>query len=691
MLFRRMTSGPFISGSPVPLEITMTRRRTNSAFLMLCLLMVVCTGHVWAQDNVLTPELILTIRQATDAQISPDGSRIIFQVSRPRTADEKPGASISELWLVRADGGEPVRFTTSEEGERAAQWSPDGRAIAFLSRRPGFEHTQIYQIPVDGGEARRLTSAENSVVTFKWSADGKWLAYTVTDPKTKEEQEAERKGKDWIVADRNYKHIRLYAIEVASKKSHLVTTTDLTVHDFDWSPDGRQLVVAAAETPSVDDSFMKLKILTVPLSGGTPKLVSKTAGKLGQPRWSPDGKWIAWLGATASNDPFAGSVFVAPAAAGPPENLTPQYEGTAVSLSWIPKESSTLAFTGIERQDTRAYTLALASKNRTPIPTGSLSLLGGMSFSRDGKRVAYAASAPSHPFEVFVGEVSDADTGGSKPKRLTKLNPQLDKVELGQQEIVRWKSVDGLDIEGVIVKPVGYRAGQRYPVVMQPHGGPESADLNGWLGSYSRWGQMLAGRGFVTFYPNYRGSIGRGPKYAMADHRDLMGKEFQDMLAGLDHLVKAGIADAGRIGIGGGSYGGYTSAWAATHESERFKAAVMFAGISNWYSMTGTSDIFLENSTVHWDAIMYDNYALYWERSPIAHIKRANTPMLIIHGAADPRVPIGQSQEIYTALKWKGVPAELVTYPREGHGVAERAHQEDFMRRVIGWFEKYLK
>jgi dipeptidyl aminopeptidase/acylaminoacyl peptidase len=691
MLFRRMTSGPFISGSPVPSEITMIRRRTNSAFLMLCFLMVVWTGYVWAQENVLTPELILTIRQVTDAQISPDGSRIIFQVSRPRTVDEKPGASISELWLVRADGGESSRFTTSEEGERAAQWSPDGRTIAFLSRRPGFEHTQVYQIPVDGGEARRLTNAGASVVMFKWSADGKWLAYTVTDPKTKEEQEAERKGKDWIVADRNYKHTRLYAIEVASKKSHLVTTTDLTVHDFDWSPDGRQFVVAAAETPSVDDSFMKLKILTVPLSGGAPKLVSKTAGKLSQPRWSPDGKWIAWLGATASNDPFAGSVFVAPAAAGAPENLTQQYEGTAVSLSWVPKEPSTLAFTGIERQDTRAYTLAIPSKNRTPIPTGSLSLLGGMSFSQDGKRAAYAASAPSHPFEVFVGEVPETGASGPNPKRLTKLNPHLDQVALGQQEIVRWKSVDGLDIEGVIVKPVGYRAGQRYPVVMQPHGGPEAADLNGWLGSYSRWGQMLAGRGFVTFYPNYRGSIGRGPKYAMADHRDLMGKEFQDMLAGLDHLVKVGIADAGRIGIGGGSYGGYTSAWAATHGSERFKAAVMFAGISNWYSMTGTSDIFLENSTVHWDAIMYDNYALYWERSPLAHIKRANTPMLIIHGAADPRVPISQSQEMYTALKWKAVPVEFVTYPREGHGIAERAHQEDFMRRVVGWFEKYLK
>jgi dipeptidyl aminopeptidase/acylaminoacyl peptidase len=226
---------------------------------------------------------------------------------------------------------------------------------------------------------------------------------------------------------------------------------------------------------------------------------------------------------------------------------------------------------------------------------------------------------------------------------------------------------------------------------MQAHGGPEGADLNGWMANPGRWGQMLAGRGFVTFYPNYRGSIGRGVDFSKGDHRDLMGKEFEDMLAGIDHLIKEGMVDGSRVGVGGGSYGGYTSAWAATYRSERFKAAVAWMGISNWYSMTGTSDIFTENSTVHWNAIMYDNYELYLERSPIRHIKKANTPTLIVHGAVDPRVPIGQSQELYTALKWKGTPVEFVTYPREGHGVQEKAHQLDFMTRVLGWFEKYLK
>lgn len=660
------------------------RRQAVLAPLVVLVLVAIAA----AQDRVLTPDLILTVRQVSDAQIAPDGSRVLLQVVRPRTAEERPGGAIQEIWIVPSSGGDPVRFTANDEGDRAPQWSPDGRTVAFLSRRPGSEFTQVYLISAAGGEARRLTSAANSVGSFKWSRDGSRIAYTVTDPKTKEELDDERAGKDWVVADRNYKHTRLHAIDIASTKSRAVTENGMTIHDYDWSPDGTQLVVASAPTPTIDDSFMRLSVQTVPAGGGKPTLVAKTEGKLSHPRWSPDGKWIAWLGAVQLNDPFAGSVFVAPSGGGRAENVTPGWEGTGMWLGWLPGQGSTIALVATERQDTKVYSLGLADRKRQVVDTGTVSILSGPSFTADGRRLAYAASTPTHPNEAFT---TTAGTPGAT--RLTTLNPQLQGVQFGAQEVVRWKARDGWDVEGILVKPVGFRQGQRYPVVMQPHGGPESADLNGWYGSYSRWGQMLAGRGYAVFYPNYRGSIGRGPKFAMADHRDLMGKEFEDMLDGLDHLVKLGIADPARIGVGGGSYGGYTSAWAATHGSERFRAAIMWMGISNWISMTGTSDIFFENSTVHWDLMMYErnNFEMYWERSPIKHIQKANTPTLIIHGAADPRVPISQSEEMYLALKWKGVPVEFVRYPREGHGVVERAHQQDFMNRVIGWFDQHLK
>jgi dipeptidyl aminopeptidase/acylaminoacyl peptidase len=656
-------------------------------YIVLFLLFVL-PGAGYSQQKILTPEIILTIKTVVDAQLSPDAKNIIFQVNRPRTEQEKPGPAISELWTISTAGGEPRRFTFNDKSDRSPAWSPDGKWIAFLSQRGESNINQIYLIPFDGGEAIQLTKAETSVQGFKWSPDGSRIAYTMTDPKSKDEQQAEKEGRDWTVFDKNYKHTRVYVVHVASKESKLVSHSPMTVHDFDWSSDGKQLVIAAAPTPSVDDSFMKKQLYRVPADGGESAALVRTVGKIDQPRWSPDGKWIAWLGATVEKDPYAGSVFVAPATGGSMENLTRGYSGTAIWIGWQPGKPATLVVAAIERQSTKLYTINLVEKKLQPIAAPDLIYVGGPSFSRDGKLMVLIANAPTHPNEIFFGTIGDKNL-----KRLTRLNPQLADVQLGEQEEIKWKSVDGWEIEGVLVKPVGYRKGQRYPVVMQPHGGPEAADLNGWYGTYSRWGQMLAGRGYAVFYPNYRGSIGRGPDFAMADHRDLMGKEFEDMVAGIDHLINAGIADRDRIGVGGGSYGGYTSAWAATYGSERFKAAIMWMGISNWISMTGTSDIFYENSTVHWNLMMYEdnNYDLYWRRSPLAHIKTANTPTLIIHGAADPRVPPSQSQEMYTALRWKGVPVEYVSYPREGHGVAERAHQYDFMNRVITWFDSYLQ
>ena len=638
-----------------------------------------------AQEKVLTPEIILTIKTITEVQLSPSGKTIVFQISRPRKDDEKPGGAIAEIWKISSQGGNPVRFTYNEKGDRSSQFSPDGKSVAFLSTRGESDKTQIYIMPVDGGEAVQLTKTDNSIGSFKWSPDGSKIAYTMTEPKTKDEQQAEKEGKDWSVVDQNYKHSRLYTIDVKSRDARLITKSLLTVHDFDWSPDGSQFILAATETPLIDDSYMRVKLITVSSEGGEAKLLVKTEGKLTSPRWSPDGKWITWLGATSMNDPFAGSIFIVPSGGGTPENLQKGYEGSATWLSWQKGTPSTIIFAAIERQATVLRMISVPERKQLALHTQPL-IMGSPSFTSDGKWMALVANTSKHPNEIFFGEAVD------KPlKKLTNFNPQLNDLQLGGQEIIKWKAKDGWDIEGVIVKPIGYEKGKRYPLVMQPHGGPEAADVNGWYGSYSRWGQMLAGKGYVTFYPNYRGSIGRGVQFSKADHRDLMGKEFQDMLDGIDYLVKEEIVDGERVGVGGGSYGGYTSAWAATYGSRYFKAAIAWMGITNWYSMTGTSDIFWENSTVHWDTLMYEAPDLYWNRSPIAHIKNANTPTLIIHGAVDPRVPIGQSHELYTAMKWKGVPVEFVTYPREGHGVSEKAHQLDFMQRTFHWFEKYLK
>jgi dipeptidyl aminopeptidase/acylaminoacyl peptidase len=239
--------------------------------------------------------------------------------------------------------------------------------------------------------------------------------------------------------------------------------------------------------------------------------------------------------------------------------------------------------------------------------------------------------------------------------------------------------------------PAGYQPGRRYPCIVQIHGGPESAYLDGWLTGYVAWGELLAARGYVVFSPNYRGSVGRGVAYAKADHKDLGGREFEDVLDGIEYLAREGYVDKGRVGMGGFSYGGYFSALAATRYSEHFRAASMGAGIANWLSFTGTSDIPYENSMVHWNLDVFKNMPLVWDRSPLAHVEKSQTALLISHGEKDERVPISQSWELYTAMKMLDKTVQFDIYPREPHGFLERNHQLQSINRNLEWFERYVK
>jgi dipeptidyl aminopeptidase/acylaminoacyl peptidase len=255
---------------------------------------------------------------------------------------------------------------------------------------------------------------------------------------------------------------------------------------------------------------------------------------------------------------------------------------------------------------------------------------------------------------------------------------------------MRYRAGDGLEIEAVLIRPVGFVEGIRFPLVVCVHGGPESADLDSWNNDYGGPGHALAERGAFVLFPNYRGSSGRGVAYAKADHRDLGGREFTDVLDGIDHLVAKGWVDPARVGITGGSYGGYFTALGVTRHSERFAAGVELFGITNWESFLGQSDIPVENSLVHWALWCYEHAALCRDRSPVAHVAEARTPTLILQGEKDLRVPKPQSDELYAALRWKQVPVEYVVYPREEHGFRERAHRLDALTRLLAWMQRYL-
>ena len=637
-------------------------------------------------EKTITPEMVVSFKTVSQVTIDPAGKNVAYVLTVPRSETDEPGGSYSEIWVVSVSGGEPRRYTSKPTSSRAPAWSPDGKYIAFLSKRKEHDkNTQVYQMPIDGGEASLLTHHETSVSAFQWSPDGNSIAYTATDPKSDEETKDEKAGRDWNVVDSEFKHRRLWVVDAASEESRRLYDEDISVWDFEWSPDGKTIVFQASETPRIDDSIMFKKIYTVAPEAGEPVVLCRTEGKLGHMAFSPDGKQIAFLAGVDLNDPSTGSVFVVPAKGGTPKNLTKDFKGTATWLDWTDKR--TVSFIAIEATTTTLNQVSAAGAAVKRLRTGR-PIFTSASLSKGGKVLAAAASTPEHPSEVFV---SKRGVRAKKLQRLTDSNPELRDISFAEQKKFRWNAKDGLEITGLLMKPLDYKEGTRYPLIVQVHGGPEAAYIDGWNTYYSRWTQLLAARGYVVFMPNYRASIGRGVEYAKADHRDLGGKEFDDVLDGIDRLVADGLVDPERVGMGGGSYGGYFSAWAATRHSDRFAAAVDFAGISNWHSMIGVSDIPYELALVHWNLWSYDEPELVWERSPMAHVDNANTPLLIVHGEKDDRVPIAQAWELYTALRVKGRTVEFVIYPREPHGLRERAHRLDFIERVIAWYDRYVK
>lgn len=294
-----------------------------------------------------------------------------------------------------------------------------------------------------------------------------------------------------------------------------------------------------------------------------------------------------------------------------------------------------------------------------------------------------------HPPEVFV--LGPAERA-FYPRRLTNSNPWLKEMKFAKQEVIKYKAKDGLELEGILIRPLNEEKGKRYPLVLTVHGGPEAHYSNGWLTMYHSLGQVAAARGMAVFYPNYRGSTGYGVEFSMKGQKEAGGKEFDDLIDGVDHLVKMGLVDDKKVGITGGSYGGYATAWGATVYSHRFAAGVMFVGISDWISCSGTTDIPQEMFLVHHRKWLWDDWDYFAKASPIKHIDKHKTPLLIMHGKADPRVNPGQSLEFYRHLKVRNqAPVRLVLYPGEGHGNRRAASKLDYNLRLLQWMEHYLK
>lgn len=641
-----------------------------------CVLVSTAAAQLSAED-------VVRLEQVSSVAMHPGGVYVAYTLVKPRTADEPVGRDYSELWVLNTQSGEQQLIVGAPRSAFAPSWIPGTERVAFqMADAEWHPRVQVFAATRTGAELEMLTTAPEGVIEYVFSDRADRFAYTMRRPLTEQEQRRHEQGFDMQVAGEGQRHVRLWVQQ--GEQASAVTPEDMSVWDMAFAPGGTRLAARLTWDTGIDYEMLFSEIYEVDALSGDMELLAISQGKVGAMAWSPDGAKFAFLAAKAINDPLPQRIYVVERGEVEPRDITPEtFAGTPEWLAW--RDNATLLFAGTEGTRTGLRVISAGGGDAELLVGGGAEVFRSVSIDANWQRLAAPVQRSDHPAEVYVTSLLAGDW-----ERLTHHNDFLADRRLGRQQTIEWESVDGMRIEGVLTWPVNYQAGQSYPLAILPHGGPEGVSLDGWTTRPLYPAQVLAAEGYMVLEPNYRGSGGLGSAMTMANHRDLGGKEFEDVIAGIDHLAFRGLVNPRQVGISGTSYGGYFSAWAATRHSDRFAAGITFAGLSNWISFMGTTDIPHEMSITHWDLWWFDNPGLVWDRSPVAWMNQANTPLLVVHGLADDRVHPEQSIQLYQFLKLRGIPSGLVLYPRQPHGLVERAHRLDFMERVVDWFNRYV-
>lgn len=616
----------------------------------------------------LTPEMTLKRWAIGDLQLSPDGTLLALVVSEPA----KPAGQRRNIWIYDYSSHILKPFTSSEKADSRPRWSPDGRTLAFLSNRAG--EAQIYLMAVDGGEARPLTESKTGISGFDWAPNGKTIALETTAPKSEEEEKKEKDKDDARVVGKPEERTLFQVIDVGAKETKTLVKGAWRISEFVWTPDSASLVIVATDNPKED--LFSDKIYRVEAGEGKMTLLASPAGPFSGLKVSPDGKTLAYIG-SRGDGPDPHDIVIQPLAGGETRNLTAKSLDRPVdTIVW--EDAGKLlasAQTGFGRSLYAVTTDGKAEKSEwsPALPFGS--------WVKGKNGLACVAESATEAAELWV-----ALTAGQAEKA-SRFNKDWDEVELVKPEIVRFPSFDKKPIEAALYRPAGASpAAAKPPAVILVHGGPTGA----WTDRFDAWAQLLVEHGFVVLEPNVRGSTGYGFDFMVVNRYDWGGGDFKDVLAGADWLVQKGMADPGRIGIGGWSYGGYMAAWAVT-QTTRFQAAVSGAPMTDLAFEYGAESPGVNIGDTWALGDPYENLKLFLARSPMTFVKQAKTPTLILCGENDLTDPVGQCYQFHRGLRRYGVDAELVVYPREGHGPREEKHRLDVLNRMIGWFEKYLK
>lgn len=631
-------------------------------------------------------ELQMKVKAVGSPQISPDGKLVAYTITDAVMTPDK-SEYLTQIWLSSADGKEVRQLTFSDKSSTNPKWSPDGKAIAFLSNRKDNKNN-LYLLRLGGGEAEPLTDVKASIADFEWSPDGRFIAFTMPDPKTDEEEKNEKGKSDYRWLDENTKLNRLYLVPVqagASGKREIkkLTTEERSVSSFDWSPDSKRIVFSHTKSPSPNDWMTAdLAIVEIESSKVTPFATTPAAET--SPLFSPDGRSIAFL---ASDVPPRWAqdrtILVAPVTGGEPKRMPPSFDGQPNLAGWA-ADSRRLYFSEAKGTLSQIYAVDVAASKIEELKLPP-AVYSSVSIGASGRMLAAVRQTSDTPQEVVIAPL----TSTANPQQVSRANADLKLPPIGKTELIRWKSRDGQEIEGLLTYPVGYTPGKKVPLILNIHGGPAGVFQQTFNGSRSIYPiATFSAKGYAILRPNPRGSSGYGVAFRRANFKDWGGMDYQDLMAGVDRVIEMGVADPNRLGVMGWSYGGYMTSWIVT-QTNRFKAASAGAPVTNLTSMTTTADIpdFIPD---YFGGPFWEQPEVYYKHSPITHVKAVTTPTMIQHGTADVRVPISQGVEFYRALKMRGVPTRMLELPRQPHGPNEPKMMQIVMQTNLEWFEKYL-
>ena len=650
----------------------------------------------------ITPEDYFAFEFISDPNISPDGKLVAYVVTKIDRAQNRRNSSI---WMVATDGSRgPWQFTTAPQNSNSPRWSPDGKSVAFLSSRPESTaptsssaeqpRSQVWLLSMAGGEAKRVTNLKNGASSFRWSPDGARLVVVSrigpSDSRTGDAKDRSDvrhyKNSSYKFNDSGWfddRRTHLWVVDVNSGNGKQITEgDDWNDSDPQWSPDGKRIAFVSNRTGKEYEENRNSDVWIVNADGsGTLTKISDHEESDNQPRWSPDGKSIAFTGEVHERD--HPKIWLAPSSGGTASVLAANnLDLIPGQLEWSGDGKSIYFETGV-KGEIHLFRVDVPTKTVTQVTSGPRAVRN-VDFNFTGGKMVYLANDFKHLDDLYI-----SDLNGKNERKLTNLNEALWKqIQFADVERFTYKSADDWDIDGFFVKPIGWQPDRKYPLVVSIHGGPAGQYGVDWYHEF----QVYAAKGYAVLFTNPRGSTGYGQKFERGIVNEWGGKDYLDIMNGLDAaLKKYPWVDQDRMGVTGGSYGGYMTNWIVGH-TNRFKAAVTLRSVVNFISDDGTRDGAYGHSS-DFGGDIFQKFDLYWDRSPLKYAASVKTPTLILHSDNDFRVPIEQGEQWFRALKHFGVTTEIVMFPRENHNLTrtgEPKHLVESLNWQLYWFDRFL-